>query len=338
MADFVYPTSAALKEIEQVKLPTLVQADPIFSILPIVEEDSHILMWEQEDNWTGLQQLRGLGGAPGEVQKVGSSRYLVTPGVYGERTTLDETELTIGRTPGTFNQPINISRLVMRDQDRLLARRLDRLKYIGWQLVTTGAYNVSGPNGIVHADSYTLQTLAGSDWSNPATATPLADFRAMQLKSRGKSVSFGADAKAYMNRVTLNRMLSNTNTNDLAGKRTSGLATVMSLADINTILAGEGLPQIVVHDDGYLNDAGTFVPWIADGVVTVVGRRTNGAAIGDYCMTRNANNPNAAPGTYTKVDDDPRRVPRTIYVHDGHNGGPRLYFPSAIVNMSVDGS
>jgi hypothetical protein len=335
MADFVYPSSAALKEIEQVKLPVLTQADPIFSILPVVEEDAHILMWDQEDTWTGLQQLRGLGGAPGEVQRVGTGRYLVTPGIYGERTTIDEIELTAGRAAGTFSQPININRLVMRDQDRLLERRLNRIKQIGWALVTTGTYSVSGPSGIVHTDSYTLQTHSGSDWSTVATATPLTDFRAVQLKSRGKGVSFGADATAYMNRVTFNRMLSNTNANDLAGKRTSGLSTVLSLADVNVIHAGEGLPQIVVHDDGYVNDGGTFVPWIADDVVTVIGRRTNGAPLGDYCMTRNANNPNAAPGSYTKVDDDPKRVPRSLFVHDGHNGGPRVYFPSAIVVMSV---
>jgi hypothetical protein len=223
----------------------------------------------------------------------------------------------------------------MRDQDRLLERRLNRIKYIGWKLVTTGAYSVSGPNGIIHADSYTLQTLAGSDWSVPNTASPLGDFRAAQLKGRGKGVSFGAQAKAYMNRVTFNRQIANTNANDLAGKRTSGLGTVLSLKDTNAVQQGEDLPEVVVHDEGYLDDSGTFQTWIPDDVVVIVGRRLNGAAIADYCMTRNANNPNAAPGSYTKVDDDPKRVPRTIYVHDGHNGGPRVYFPSAIVVMSV---
>lgn len=335
MADFIYPSNAALKEVEQVKLPNLLQTDPIFTIMPIVEEDAAILMWDQEDDWTGMQGLRGLSGAPGTVEKVGASRYLVKPGVYGEKTTIDEVDITQGRNLGTFNQPIDISKLVMRDQDRLLERRLNRIKYIGWKLVTTGAYSVSGPNGIIHADSYTLQTLAGSDWSTKATATPLQDFREAQLKSRGKGVSFGSQAKAYMNRVTFNRLIANTNQDDLAGKRTSGLGTVLSLKDTNAILAGEDLPQIVVHDEGYLDDSGTFQPWIADDKVAIVGRRLNGAVIADYAMTRNANNPNAAPGSYSKVDDDPKRVPRTIYVHDGHNGGPRVYFPSAIVVMSV---
>lgn len=335
MADYVYPSSAALKAVEQVKLPSLTESDPIFRIFPIVEEDAHVLMWDQEDDWSGLQQLRGLGGAPGEVKRVGAKRYLVTPGVYGERTTIDELEITAGRATGTFGQSIDIRKLVMRDQDLLLQRRLDRIKHIGWTMLTTGTYSVSNTLGVVHTDSYTLQTLSGSDWSTAATATPLADFREMQLKARGKGVSFGAQAVTYMNRVTFNRMLANTNSSDLGGKRTSGLANVMSLEDVNKVLAGEDLPAIVVHDDGYLDDSGTFQPWIAVDKFVTVGRRLNGAPIGDYCMTRNANNPAAAPGPYTKVDDDPNRVPRTLYVHDGHNGGLRVYFPSAVVVGSV---
>jgi hypothetical protein len=52
-------------------------------------------------------------------------------------------------------------------------------------------------------------------------------------------------------------------------------------------------------------------------------------------MTRNANNPGAAPGAYQKVVDNTDDVPRTVIVHDGHNGGPVVYYPSAICVMTV---
>jgi hypothetical protein len=53
-------------------------------------------------------------------------------------------------------------------------------------------------------------------------------------------------------------------------------------------------------------------------------------------MVRNANNPGLAPGAYMKiVDNGDRAVPRLIQVHDGHNGGPALLYPSAIVVMTV---
>ena len=338
MSTFGYPTNSELQEIAQVKLPRLMEGRLGFDIIPAVDVNAAVLEWEQEDNWTGLQGVRGLGGAPRRVKNVGGKKYQATPGVYGEFITIDEVELTLRRQYGTFNQPIQINDLVMRAQDRLLQRRLDRQEYIIWKLLTTGTYSVSSEDGtIVHTDTYDLQSYnAGIGWSNPATATPLADGRALQLKARGKSVSFGPEALWVMNRVTVNRLLSNTNSNDLAGKRTDGLANIMSIPEVNVLLAKEGLPQIAIYDEGYLDDSGAFVPYIADGETVVVGRRVGGQKIADYAMTRNANNPDMAPGAYMKVvDNGEREVPREIAVHDGHNGGIRFHYPSAVVRATV---
>ncbi|HEU4751969.1 MAG TPA: major capsid protein [Armatimonadota bacterium] len=336
MATFVYPSSAELKEVEQEKLPKLTQDDPIFTLMPAVNVDAHLLEWEQEDNWVGLQQVRGLGGAPGRVARVGAKRYKVEPGVYGEFVRIDEVELTTRRQYGSFNAPIDLTDLVMRAQDQLLARRIDRLRYIGWTLLTTGTYSVADPsNQVLHTDTFSLQTYGGSDWSTAATSTPIADFRAMALQGRGKGVSFGAGARAFANRVTVNRLLANSNAADIGGKLVVAGNNVVSLSDANRVLLANDLPALETYDEGYLDNNGTFQPFIADDKVVVIGKRSSGSPIMDYAMTRNANNPNLAPGVYTKVDDDPNRVPRFIDVHDGHNGGPRIYFPSAIVIMSV---
>lgn len=341
MATFTYPTSAEMREIAQTKLPNLVAQRPIFSILPIETVDAHLLLWEQEDNYIGLQQVRGIGGAPARVKKTGAKRYLMQPGVYGEFSQIDELELTERRQYGSFNQPVSIDDLVMREQDRLLGRRLDRIEQIGWTLLVTGTFSISGPDGLTyHTDTFALQTYSGSDWSTVATATPLADFRAVQLLSRGYSLDFGPRARAIMNRVTWNRLMGNTNASDLGGKKNIGLASITSLADTNRILTEDGLPTVEIFDGGYLNDSGTFVPFIADDKVVVVGARTDGGQIGAYRMTRNANNPGLAPGAYMEVVDrgaqgSGQQIPRTIEVHDGHNGGPVIYFPSAVVIMSV---
>jgi hypothetical protein len=131
-------------------------------------------------------------------------------------------------------------------------------------------------------------------------------------------------------------LVSNTNTNDIAGRRTSGLNSVLNLDEINAVLLGEGLPQIEIYDEGYQDDTDTFVPYIGDGKVLVVGVRVDGGAVGGYLMTRNANNPNSAPGAYQKIiDKGEDAVPREIEVHDGHNGGAVLYYPSAMVVMNV---
>ncbi|MCD9188244.1 MAG: major capsid protein [Pyrinomonadaceae bacterium] len=337
MPDFIYPTNEELKTIEQTKIHALSMNDPIFEHFPIVDVDSHVLSWEQRDNYKGLQQVRGLNGQPKRVNAVGGKKFTIEPGVYGEFATIDEIELTTRRQWGSFNQPVNIDDLVTEKQDQLLARRIDRIKAVLWTLVTLGVFTVLNELGqTVYGGTFPVQSFtAGVAWGTSATATPLANFRAVQLLSRGYSVDFGTRAKAYMNRVTFNKLVQNLNANDLAGRRTSGLNSVLNLTEINAILAGEGLPMIVVYDEGYLNDAGTFVPFIADDKVIVIGARPANQPVGDYAMTRNANNPNMEAGAYMKVVDDEDDVPRLITVHDGHNGGPRIYFPSAIVRMSV---
>lgn len=337
MATYVYPTNVELQEVAQVKTPKLTMDDPIFSILPIRDVDAAEVEWEQLDNYVGLQALRGLGGAPARVNRVGAKRYRQPPGAYGEFVTIDETEITRRRPMGTWEGPINVSDLVMSAQDQLLTRRIELLRYIGWTLLTTGTFSVAnGVNGgVQHSGTFTLQTSSGSDWSTVATATPLQDFRAVKLLGRGYGVSFGKQAKAYMNSTTANRMMNNTNASDLGGKRVLGGNSVNTLSDFNRILLDNDLPEIVEYDEGYQNDSDTFVNFVADDKVIVVGARPAGQRLGEYQMVRNANNVNEAPGAYMKVVDDPNRVPRLIEVHDGHNGGPVIFFPSAIVIMSV---
>jgi len=333
--DFVFPTSAELTEIAQEKMPRLEQDRPIFRLLPTQEADAPLLMWEQRDNYRGLQQLRGLDGAPHHVQRVGLSRYQMQPGYYGEFINLDETELTLRRQTGTFGTPVDITTLVLEAQDQLLQRRLDRIELIGWT-VLQGTFSVAGLNGIVHTDAYSVQTYNATTWATAATATPLADFRAVQLLSRGRSVNFGRGATAFMNRGTANALLGNTNDADLYGKRTSGLANLLSMAELNQLEAKEDLPALEVYDEGYLDDAGVFQLFIPNGTVIVTGQRPAGQVMGEYRFTRNVNNPDMRPGPYMKViDRGETQVPRRVEIHDGHNGGPVLFFPGAIVVMDV---
>lgn len=335
---FLYPTSVELTTIAQDKMPRMIANRPIFDILPVRKVDTHTLRWEQKDNYVGLQQVRGLGGEPPRVKRIGSKTYQMDPGVYGEKSDIDEIELTTRRPFGQWDGQVSIEDLVMELQDQLLLRELDRIEQIGWTLLTTGTFSISGPGGVVmHTDSFTLTTYAaGVAWGTSATATPLADFRAVKLLGRGKSVNFGTGAVAYMNQTTANQLLTNTNANDLAGRRTSGLASVASMADVQTLLAGEDLPRIVVYDEGYIDESNTFQLFIPNNKVVVVGQRPAGQTVGEYRMTRNASNPGMAPGSYTKVvDNGDEAVPRLITVHHGHNGGPVLYFPSAIVVMTV---
>lgn len=338
MAPFTFPSSIELKEIEQVKLPVLTQDDPIFDEFPIVEENSNRLRWEQMDNYVGLQQVRGLNGAPGKVARVGAKSYDMEPGVYGEFLQIDEKELTERRQLGTFGTPISLSDITSRLQSQLLSRRIDRIKHIIWTLLTTGTFSVPKADGaIAHTDTFPLQTYTASPaWSTTGSAVPFADLRAVVLKRRGYSVAFGRQAKLYCNQTTVNNILLNTNASDVSKIRAEYGQTINDLDKLNSIFAANDLPQIVPYDEGYLNDSGTFTNFIPTDKAVLVGKRTNGAKLGEYRMTRNAENPDLGPGPYTRViDRGELEVPRKIEVHDGHNGGPVIYFPGAVVVLTV---
>jgi hypothetical protein len=151
-----------------------------------------------------------------------------------------------------------------------------------------------------------------------------------------------------MNAITAYRMLNNTNAADFGGRRLAGGATFNSVEQFNTFYAGQGLPTVVIYDAGYYpapamagGVAGGFIKFIPDGKVIVIGKRPQNASIGEYQMTTNLNTPDKKPGSYAYVKDSfaginaPKMIPGSIQVHRGHNGGPAIYYPSAVVIMNV---
>jgi hypothetical protein len=336
MTDFVFPSAVVLQQINQELAPRLMQNRRAFDILPTREVDSHLLEWEQKDNYLGLQQVRGLNGQPSRVKQTGGKRYQMQPGVYGEFSLLDELQLTTRRQWGTFAGSIDVTDLVREAQDKLLQRRLDRIEKMIWDLIIAGTFSVADGTTVLHTDAYTTQTFSASvPWATVATATPLADLRAIQLKSRGYSVNFGAGAKAYMNRSTMNALLSNTNAADIGGRRTQGLGSINSQSMVNALLAMDDLPELVVYDDTYYDDASALQLFIPNNKVAIVGARRDGDPVGEFRYTRNANNPGMAPGPYMKVVDDPNQVPRSIEIHDGFSGGCVIWHPAAVVIATV---
>jgi hypothetical protein len=154
---------------------------------------------------------------------------------------------------------------------------------------------------------------------------------------RGVSANFGAGASAIMNMTTFANLRQNQNPADLYGRRAGGFSTINSMAEINVLLAGDALPQIVIYDGVWFDDAKVMHLFVPDNVVVVIAPRGNGTRIGAYRYTRNAVNPGAAPGAYSRVVDRGAmgQIPPSIEVHDGHNGGPVLFFPSSIAVMHV---
>jgi hypothetical protein len=322
--------------------------DPIFDLFPIAESNSTRLKWRQRDNFQGLQYVRGLGGEFRPVNNVGVKEYDFEPGYYGEMAVIDEAELTEAALLNSFTDYVPITDAVADRQNQLLSREIDRIRKIMWDLVSTGTFTVPDRAGSVkYLGTFPLQTQSAAvSWATSATAKPFSDLLSIPLKARGYSQSFGNGSKAYMNQVTFQYLLTNANASDLFGRRNDYGATFNSLSGINNLIQNtkeaNDLPELVCYDKGYYSDgndgrtAGTWYPFIPDNKVIVVGKRTNGAPIGEYRLTRNINNEGSAPGFYNYVRDMTAvKAPKQIQVERGHNGGPVVFFPGAVLILSV---
>lgn len=343
---FVWPEITELMEIDREFITNLTMDDPLFEVFPLVEKDNDKVEWEQQDVFAGLQNVRGLGGMPGRVRSPGGRRFEMDPGYYGDFDEILEAELTRRRKYGTFNNKTDITDLVIGRQEHLTSREISRVKLTAWTLLTTGAFSVTDEKGaILHTDAYPINIFTPSvPWSTIASATPLKDLRqAVATYTPGHYVKFDKDARFFANSVTVNNLLNNNNGNDMYGRRVGGGNSLNSLADANRIFLDNNLPQIVPYDEGYYDKpvdlGGVFSRYLPNGKGVLIGKRLNDAPVGEYQMTINANNPDAEPGSYLKVNDSADNslnpVPRVIRVDKGHNGGPAIYFPSAVVVFNI---
>lgn len=339
LVNYVYPTTRELREINPEKIQELTRNRPTFEIFPTTESEYWTLEWTQKDNWRGFQQLRGLNGEPSYVKMQGERAFSAKPGVYGEFMTVDEEMMTLRAQQVPSGEPVDISTLVTERQDYLNFRETELLEFIHWKALLDGQFTFLGPTGAIYSDVFPIQTATFSDWSTIATATPLLDLLGLKVLASGKSVAFDSGAKIYLNSVTLSYLLRNTNAADLGGHLAyaqGGTKNFKEIGEVNTVLSGFNLPQLVEYDEGYVDEtSGTFTKWIPNDVLSIVGRRTNGDRLGEYRMTRNAQNADMAPGRYEEVIDHlGNRVPRLIEVHRGHNGGLVIFYGSAIIKAT----
>ncbi len=343
MSTFLYPQLREMRELGPTLAASTVKIDPILDrVFPVVNVNAPMLQWSVDADDFGLQQLRGLDGSPLGVTRLGKTHYVERPGYYGEFETITETELTERAGSVMGDVSIDVGDLVAEAYRQLNSREATRIRKICWDLISTGTFTVSGKEStLVHTGTYTLQTYSASDWNTTTTSTPLVDFRAVQAKGPEYGTNFGSQSIAVMNRRNANLLFSSTTSTDIFGRRTSGGGTVMNNEEVNRVLMGEDLPQVVVMDDGYKNDSGTFTRFVPDDTVIIIGVRQTGDQIGQYRMTRNLNNPGGAPGHYEYIKDyanginAPKQTPPKIEIHAGHSGGPVLFRGGSIVVMST---
>ena len=344
--NYVFTQSASLQAVLQDKILPLTWNDPLFELMPLDYIDASMVIWEQKDNWTGATNPRQYNGGFGRVQREGINQWKVQPGAYGDQKEMLEDYLTEGREIGTFGAGLDIRKAQLEDQDHLLGRAIDRIRIIGWNLLSTGTYSVPGPSGTVLAtDTFALQPFtAANPWSDHVNSTPLADMRAMALLKRGHSVRFDATSDFFLNQTWVNHMLSNTNNADIGGRRkidANNNIEPLSVKQVNEIFLGEDLPKVRPYDEGYYPDpiAGVAQPFqlfIPNNQGVLVGKRQTGEPVMKFWMTRNANNLSVGRGsTQLYTDFEFKKNPVRAISTVAFNGAPAIYFPSAVVMASI---
>lgn len=348
---YIYPVAAEYSTIEQLLISRGREGRVGLDIFPVETAETFKVRWSQLDNYYGLQAMRGLDGAPTRVVRVAPTLYEYEPGVFGEYVEISETELTLrAENLNLLTQNIPVGDIIMEADRLLIAREWDRIESSIWTLLVTGVLNIllDGPTGIQtgYRDSYTTQTYSASvAWGTVATAVPIRDFQGVQQlgEAAGYSVDFGAGATAYANNATWNKMLNNTNASDFGGRRSMYGATLNNLPNMVGYLQAQNLPKCIGYDAGYQVTRGSqasFTKFIPNDKVIIVGKRVGGARVGAYKMVRNIVN-GGRPGSYRRIRDTytPQNagleIPPKLEVHRGHNGGPTMMFPSAVVVMSV---
>lgn len=348
---FIYPDSFQLTEIQQLYMAKGREGRVGLDLCPDQPVNAGQVRWEQEDNYYGLQQLRGMDGAPNRVVSVGRNVYFYDPGVYGEYEDIKEMELT-NRSAGVgINTPINVTDLVEQRMRMLVTRQFDRKEYNFWQVALNGTISITIGDPVTgtqvgYKDSYPIQTSTGTaPWATTATATPIKDMQVVQQLGVGYSVDLGAGADAWMNAQTMYNMLNNSNAADFAGRRDSFGATLNNIGQVQNYFQAQNLPRPRVYDGGYFpnlggNTTGAFTRFIPTGKVLIVGKRPGNVPVAQYQITRNAY-AGYQPAPYSFIKDFTtgmncaKDVGKGIEVHMGHNGGVAVKYPSAMVVLSV---
>ena len=242
--------------------------DLFFKHFPLAHREEWIIRWDQMGAPYGLMGQSALDAAPKLFVAPGIRVFEVEPGVYREYTQIKETYLTKGREPGTLAKPVNpkeeAARVTLYAMDRIIKRIWKAYADLGIQ----GLINNTNVEGIQH--TYNIQgyqKFTVSNWiSNPATATPIDDLRAVANQAqRGTDSRFGQKSEIGMTDELITALLATAQVRN--SFRSAYGASFLAPFDnnnasgaqpplngdqsLNKLFFGMGLPKIVPWNRGY---------------------------------------------------------------------------------------
>ncbi|GEM_PF-1880510 len=322
-------------------------------ILPVVGKQSQVVEWDELDNEKGMTSVHTMDTDPKVASRPGSKLKSYEPIPHKETELVKESELLKARAFGTLGGVISIQDLVMEAFLRGMNKDDIRIEWEIWQALQ-GALTIN-ENGYILNETFPIQEYTPNvAWDQLATAAPLKDLNAVKLLFAGTGAS-AQGAIAHSNQATFNKILENTNADDLRGFNVDNFkAAAFDLMQFNKMMEARGLPIWDIHDEGFYPDQGDFQRFIANGKVIIEGKRPPGQKVGDYCTTPSLHRSQGgmpAPGRFAfiTVNGQPNSTgteavslaqlgasgnPSIGVVH-GVYGGPRIKYPRSIVKINA---
>lgn len=309
-------------------------------ILPERGRSALKLKYDRELRRGGMTFAHALDADPRLISRVGREKYEVEPAYFMEGFYLAHSDLLTIRQDNVLNE--RAGRDLVTEQFAALDQRLAvRQEWLIWSALK-GAVSIVDENGVSYTETWDVQTYdasagGGTLWTTTATADPIKDFGAVRKLARGKGFTFQG-ARAYMNQTTADLLLSNAKLIGLLEKdnRAGLVVTAESALQYFSSIAGV-VPT--VYDEGYIDDSNTWIPFIPDNRVVVVGRTTMGEELGYLGSVPSASNggiDNPQPGKFAVVEDEVNGNKNPHYAgYVGWFGAPVLFHPEYICYMTV---
>lgn len=282
--------SMALSLIERDRMLALSAETTLGEIMPLGFQVGDAVSWDQRDSVTGLLPGKGLGSPLPVGNVTGGKRRSVPASYFGKQIPVDVRKIVSGGEMGTLGDQINIddevevSLLELQYQLRMM-QDLQR-----GQLLSQGTYTVydKDENALqtYYWDEYDNRYLAltgNARFTESTTCKPINSLR-MMIDTYFRGTGYAANtkrAKMLMNSKTASVTLAS---DEIKAYRMGGGNSLVSTDEWNEKFSD--FPELRTVEGGAHLRAGTFSPYIPDGLIVIVGAHdSRGAVCGGWDIT-----------------------------------------------------
>lgn len=258
---------------------------------------------------TGMTPATGLNDPTPIRAKQQVQHMSFTNQEWREKKIIDREKIAKLRAPGSNLEQMWAEEYMVEAMIELNQRLETRVEWMRWQVlkgsIVIPATTSKPAQTLNYGVPSSMLPTASTLWSNTASANPLADIQAWKILFRGTGAR---PAKIIVNQKVDSYLMQNANIQNLL--RNLYGRDVLSADSLKFVIKQQlaGL-EYEVYDAGYLDDTGTFYPFIPDNACVIVGEGMTGNLMDIVTSPNNYEDIfNGVPGKFAltkKIEADP---------------------------------